>query len=225
MIIRASIPKFLVVLLAVPALLSACRDRTVLSGDDEKAPALSIKKKVVVGRIREEQPVKVQIASNLEPKNTGHPVIWFARTGGDRIKYQPVTCPPADDAADQSKIGQLKHALIELLKGPGTSAPEGLSSEIPAGTVLIDASEDPASGAITINLSRRFVAGAGPDSFEARLEQVRRTVWGVVGTQPVYLNVEGQRLEASGDGLEVKQPINASAGSDTGSDEHAAPPN
>ena len=91
------------------------------------------------------------------------------------------------------------------------------SSEIPVGTMLIKVSDDKAGGEITVDLSRRFVQGGGMDSFEARLEQVKRTIAGVAGGKPVYLNVEGERLTASGDGLEVRQPINGDANSNAGS--------
>lgn len=148
-------------------------------------------------------------------------MVWFTNIHNDRTVYLPRAYSASPS---QEKTQILKYTLNLLFKGPHPDFPE-LSSEVPAGTKLLDVVENPADGSITINLSKEFAAGSGPSSFEARLEQVRRTVWGVVGTQPVYLNVEGQRLEASGDGLEVRQPINASAGSDSGSDRHAAPPN
>jgi spore germination protein GerM len=40
------------------------------------------------------------------------------------------------------------------------------------------------------------------------MEQLKRTVASVAGDKKVYLNVEGKRLVAAAEGLEVQQPIN-----------------
>ena len=83
-----------------------------------------------------------------------------------------------------------------------------MGSEIPKGTVLIGVATD-ADGNIVIDLSQRFVTGGGISSFEARMEQLRQTADLAAGGRKVFLNVEGQRLvQATGEGIEVKQPIN-----------------
>ncbi len=86
--------------------------------------------------------------------------------------------------------------------------PPSISSEIPKGTNLIKVTEDKSAGTVTIDLSHPFVEGGGSDSFETRLEQIRRTIAIPAGKKPVYLDVDGVRLTSSSDGLEVKQPIN-----------------
>lgn len=97
--------------------------------------------------------------------------------------------------------------MEELLEGP-TAREEnaGLGTEIPRGTILIDLKHNAKN--VELNLSRRFASGGGTDSFETRLEQLRRTV-ASAAEAPVYLNVEGKRLNVSeGEGIEIKQPIN-----------------
>ena len=43
---------------------------------------------------------------------------------------------------------------------------------------------------------------------QTRMEQLKRTVASVAGDKKVFLNVEGKRLVAAAEGLEVQQPIN-----------------
>jgi len=101
----------------------------------------------------------------------------------------------------------------ELVNGPSKAEEaEGLGSEVPLGTVLISVA-NAKDGGIVINLSRHFLAGSGAESFDLRMEQLKRTVNDVMagagGGEKVFLNVEGERLtEATGDGIDVVQPIN-----------------
>lgn len=101
----------------------------------------------------------------------------------------------------------LSLAVEALLEGPTAHEENaGLGTEIPRGTILIGVTHSPTS--IELNLSRRFASGGGTSSFETRIEQLRRTVASAADT-PVYLNVEGKRLNISeGEGIEIRQPIN-----------------
>jgi spore germination protein GerM len=217
----------------VPAALTGCRGRTVLGtggpAEGKKHVAGQLAKTTSVASL----PTASQSGSDGAPKSAA--TVWFTRAEGDKLIYVSQLRPSSAQFQDTAQA--LSFALTELLAGPGEQEQEhdqhpahlqdrghdqvsgqdsgqdsrksrGLSSEIPPGTALIKVSEDKGTGDITIDLSRRFVQGGGTDSFEARLEQVKRTVEGPAGGRPVYLNVEGQRLTASGDGLEVKQPIN-----------------
>jgi spore germination protein GerM len=203
---------FGMVLLMVP-ILSGCGKRTILGSTGPKGD-----KKLVVGTMV----VSPSPASNpgrgagFTGKNTA--TVWFTRADGDRLTYVPEErhCPHQFTDSNQA----LSFALTELLAGPegrgqgqalSSATPSPTSSEIPVGTVLIKVQDDQATGSITVDLSRRFVQGGGTDSFEARLEQLKRTIAGVAGARAVYLNIEGERLTASGDGLEVKQPVNGDA--------------
>lgn len=209
---------FYLVLLIVPYLLTGCRGRTVLGTGDPKRG-----EKSVVGFLAQNNSngsATSSGAASVSPDASGLTnadvvTIWFTRAGDDRLNYVPEVRKSSVRFKDS--VQAVSFALTELLVGPGcgsrdlsTETPSKLelSSEIPRGTVLIGVNADRDSGDITVNLSRRFVQAGGMDSFEARLEQVKRTVEGVVAAKPVYLNIEGTRLMASGDGLEVKQPIN-----------------
>ena len=127
--------------------------------------------------------------------------VWFCKATDEDIDLVPVV---------RSKTGtdDLKSAIDQLLIGPDAKESEdGISSEIPKGTILLGIEES--GDKIELNLSKRFSSGGGPLSIETRLKQLSKTVSKVVGTSKVYLNIEGDRLTAVGaDGLEVTQPIN-----------------
>jgi len=103
---------------------------------------------------------------------------------------------------------KLETAVRALLDGPtAEECATGLGSEIPRGTILLGMNE--ANGAIELNLSHRFSANGSGESIQTRVEQIARTVKSIESKEPVYLNVEGQRLTMTpGEGLEVHQPIN-----------------
>jgi spore germination protein GerM len=126
--------------------------------------------------------------------------VWFVKPADGSTKLVSVNRP---------SIGKdkLEAAVEELLEGP-TAREEhgGLGTEIPRGTILLDVKRVP--GKVELNLSKRFASGGGTESFETRLEQLRRTVIAAADA-PVYLNVEGKRLNISeGEGIEIRQPIN-----------------
>lgn len=162
----------------VCALISGCTERTVLHGSGKPT-------RQVTGSVLSEKQIRV----------------WFVRPQGESLNLVPVF--------RQSRPGdRLEIALEELLRGPdGVETDSGLATEIPRGTILL--AVKPKGEDVEIDLSRRFSSGGGSSSMETRLEQVRKTVDEVCGPKKVYLKVEGQLLTAtSGEGLEVKQPIN-----------------
>jgi|GEM_PF-2793030 len=140
--------------------------------------------------------------------NPAHVTVWYARHTGEQTRYTAYV--RGLNKAPANKIEALNIALGELLAGPDPRFEHDFTSEIPKGTRLLGVTQAPSSdsGDLVVNLSSHFIDSGGMDSFEARMEQLRRTVVGIVGDQPVYLDVEGKRLETSGDGLEVQQPIN-----------------
>jgi len=127
--------------------------------------------------------------------------VWFVRPDGDDLRLVRVNRKSSGSDAFRS-------AVEELLRGPTSAeARSGIGSEIPRGTIVLDVKEKGCD--IVINLSRRFASGGGSTSLETRLEQLRRTVSEAAGARKVYLDVEGERLStATGEGLEIKQPIN-----------------
>ncbi|MBX9940304.1 MAG: GerMN domain-containing protein [Candidatus Obscuribacterales bacterium] len=132
--------------------------------------------------------------------------LWFVKPQGDSLVFEKVLRPYKGPA---TAIDRLDFAVRELAEGPhGDEAAQGLGSELPRGTVLIDVRKKN-GGELIVNLSRSFVQGGGIDSFDTRMEQLRRTVASVAGKAKVYLYIEGERLDRTvGEGLEIKQPIN-----------------
>jgi spore germination protein GerM len=166
------------VVLAVASFTTSCGfERTVLSSRD------------VHSQVVEQQPSQpAQIR------------VWFVKNRNDSLQLVPVV-------RDTTEVDRLKDSINELLRGPSPEEEsDGLLSEIPRGTVLIDVKDNGED--IELNLSRRFSSGGGT-SLDTRLQQLSKTVTEVVGKKRVYLDIEGERLTtAGGDGLEIKQPIN-----------------
>lgn len=139
--------------------------------------------------------------SNTTVKKGKDLSIWFVQAKGENLELVKKTRSKTDNDL-------IKSAIDQLLLGPDENEmKDGISSEIPKGTILlgIETKDDN----IELNLSKRFSSGGGPMSMEMRLNQLTKTVSTLAGDKKVFLNVEGERLSAMGlDGLEVKQPIN-----------------
>ncbi len=100
-------------------------------------------------------------------------------------------------------------ALKELFKGPSPEERQGLelNTEIPDGTRLIKVTETKEE--VQLNISSQFMVGGGAESMQARFRQLRETVLSLAKGRPVYLYIDGQKVEAiGGEGLEVPQPLN-----------------
>jgi spore germination protein GerM len=127
--------------------------------------------------------------------------VFFVQTTDGKLDVVPV-----ERAIHGTDV--LGETVQELLKGPTEQeAANGIASEIPKGTTLLDAKES-AEG-IELNLSAPFAADGGTDSLETRLDQLSKTVSAAVHDKKVFLDIDGKRLtETSGEGIEVRQPIN-----------------
>jgi len=197
------------VLLIVPTLLSACKGRTVLDGDKTKRVSGSL---VAPGKPADAGTDSSGLIAAVPDESIAHGVadvhvplsqksiVWFTKVEGEKTVKIPEFCPPPPSL---EKKAALRYVVELLLAGPKG----GYATEVPAGTKLLDVQENPDHSFI-VDLSSQFVHGGGMDSFEARIEQLRRTVRGVITDQPVYLYVDGHKLEASGEGQEVQQPVN-----------------
>jgi spore germination protein GerM len=189
------------VVLAVVALLAtSCTGRTVL---EETTPTRKAAQSSLAGKVK-------KIGHIPRDKSC---VVWFVKPSesGDLASVSFARGSFSEPAVGEDLIcARVEDAVKELLKGPSTQeAGEGIGSEVPKGTVFISVSRDKATGGIVLNLSRRFVTGGGIDSFQARMKQLSLTCRKAADGEKVYLNVEGQRLErATGEGIEVEQPIN-----------------
>ncbi len=135
---------------------------------------------------------KVNVSSGLK--------IWLVKASKDNWSTVAVNRP----------LGQgdrLEQAIKELLRGATTEEMQmGLASEIPRGTILLGIKEQ--DNNVELNLSKRFAYGGGSDSLTARIEQLQKTVSAAAGRKKVYLDVEGQRMSMTGEGLEIPQPLN-----------------
>ncbi|HIS54800.1 TPA: GerMN domain-containing protein, partial [Candidatus Galligastranaerophilus gallistercoris] len=105
----------------------------------------------------------------------------------------------------------LENAIKTLLKGTsGSDRLQGAYTEIPQGTKLLSLKDNGSS--IAINLSKEFELGGGAQSIQSRLLQLIKTVDMYGENKPVYLYIEGKKIEyLGGEGIYVEQPLNEEA--------------
>lgn len=115
------------------------------------------------------------------------------------------TCTFVKREAD--RVG-IQNAIELLLVGANKSEKkQGLYSEIPDGTRLYWVREE--GGSLIINLNDVFAQGGGTSSVMARIDQLVKTVKIYNPDAPVYLYLEGKKVEyIGGDGVFLKQPLN-----------------
>lgn len=104
----------------------------------------------------------------------------------------------------------LSVAIFALLMGPTPEERQlGYSTEIPQEANLIGLQEWPDK--IVINMTKGFETDGGSASMKARLDQLIYTITGVENEKPVYLEIEGKRVDyIGGEGVEVTQPLKGS---------------
>ena len=112
---------------------------------------------------------------------------------------------------DASLRNRLEAALRALLAGPSPAERrQGMTSEIPAGTVLRSVRVDGTT--LTVDLSSDFARGGGSTSMLARLSQVVYTATQFAQIPQVQLLLDGQRVQAlGGEGLLIEDPLRRSA--------------
>lgn len=110
-----------------------------------------------------------------------------------------------------AKENSLEFALKELFAGTKRQdSLDGLYSEIPKGTKLLSFKED--TEKIAINVSDEFEMGGGAQSIQVRLLQLIKTINAYTKNKPVYLYIEGKKIEyLGGEGIYVEQPLNEDA--------------
>ncbi|MGB3693943.1 MAG: GerMN domain-containing protein [Spirulinaceae cyanobacterium] len=128
-------------------------------------------------------------------------VFWIDASGSD------IELVPSPIAIEKEKSNQpeavLDSAFKRLLAGSPT---EELATSIPEGTKLnsIKIKED----GIHIDLSKEFTTGGGSASMMGRVAQILHTATSLEPKAPVWLEVEGERLETlGGEGLLIEQPL------------------
>lgn len=104
---------------------------------------------------------------------------------------------------DGSKI---KYAITSLILGPKQGEKSnGIYSEIPQGTVVLNVQERP--DRVILDLSRKFENGGGTDSVYKRLYQIIKTAKRNT-EKPVYLYIDGKQADViGGDGIMISQPL------------------
>jgi spore germination protein GerM len=140
-----------------------------------------------------------QNASSLEQVT-----VFFSKSRGPEVVTEGVVRAVPKEGKQQP----LAFAIQELLQGPNNhESTHGFFSEIPKGTRLLGVKEQ--DNAILINLSRQFTYGGGSTSMQQRLAELKKTVLAVEKKKPVYVDIEGQRLQVlGGEGVMVHEPIN-----------------
>jgi spore germination protein GerM len=100
---------------------------------------------------------------------------------------------------------RVQRSMSTLLASAGK--PDGkLTSTIPIGTKLLSAKIQ--ADGIHVDLSKEFTKGFGATSMIGRLGQVVYTATAQNPDAPVWITVEGKKLETLGDvGVEIRQPI------------------
>lgn len=102
---------------------------------------------------------------------------------------------------------KISAAITELLKGPSRKEKRaGFYTEIPAATRLLEIKES--SKSVIINLSKDFESGGGSTSMIMRLKQLVNTALDSVKKKPVYLELNGKKVDfIGGEGVIVPQPL------------------
>lgn len=109
--------------------------------------------------------------------------VWFVR--GEKVAAAQVEAAPTS--------GETEAALRALLTAP---VPEGLSTEIPAGTALRGVRTE--AGTAIVDLSRSFESGGGSLSMQLRVAQVVFTATGYGDVDRVTITLDGQPVDGIG---------------------------
>ncbi len=130
--------------------------------------------------------------------------IWRLDDDGKKTVLVPQTRQDREASTSNPQV-RVNRAMSSLLASAGK--PDGkLTSTIPVGTKLLSAKV--LGDGIHIDLSKEFTQGFGATSMIGRLGQVVYTATAQNPDAPVWITVEGKKLEVLGDvGVEIRQPI------------------
>jgi spore germination protein GerM len=146
------------------------------------------------------QPTTPKVAQNKENVIK----IWRLDDNGKKTFLVPQERKDPEASTSDPQL-RLQRSMSTLLASAGK--PEGkLTSTIPVGTRLLS-SRILADG-IHIDLSKEFTTGFGATSMIGRIGQLVYTATAQNPDAPVWITVEGKKLEVLGDvGAEIRQPI------------------
>lgn len=130
--------------------------------------------------------------------------IWRLDDNGKKTFLVPQERKDPEASTSDPQL-RLQRSMSTLLASAGK--PDGkLTSTIPVGTKLLS-SRILADG-IHIDLSKEFTTGFGATSMIGRIGQLVYTATAENPDAPVWITVEGKKLEVLGDvGAEIRQPI------------------
>jgi spore germination protein GerM len=130
--------------------------------------------------------------------------VWRIDDDGKKTFLVPQTRKIASAASSDPET-RVNQSLTSLIASAGK--PDGkLTSTIPVGTKLLSAKV--LADGIHVDLSKEFTQGFGATSTIGRLGQVVYTATENNPDAPVWITVEGKKLEVLGDvGVEIRQPI------------------
>jgi spore germination protein GerM len=130
--------------------------------------------------------------------------IWRLDDDGKKTVLVPQVRPDTQSSTTDPEV-RLNRSISSLIASAGK--PDGkLTSTIPVGTKLLSAKI--LTDGIHVDLSKEFTQGFGATSMIGRLGQVVYTATAQNPDAPVWITVEGKKLEVLGDvGVEIRQPI------------------
>lgn len=116
--------------------------------------------------------------------------VWFVR--GEKVAAAQVEAAPTS--------GEIDAAVRALL---ATAPPEGLTTQIPAGTTLRGVRTE--AGTAVVDLSSSFASGGGSLSMQLRVAQVVFTATGYGNIDRVTITLDGQPVDGiGGEGVQSK---------------------
>jgi spore germination protein GerM len=137
---------------------------------------------------------------SLPPANETSLNLYWLKDDGKKLQLVP---SPIKVQGSNSPSKVLQAAFQALLAG---SKNPQLASTIPQGTKLRSLEVKP--DGVHVNLSQEFTSGGGSASMSGRLGQVVYTASALDPNAPIWINVEGKKLEVlGGEGLEIEQPL------------------
>jgi spore germination protein GerM len=128
--------------------------------------------------------------------------VFWLKQAGVRQQLIATTADPTVDIKKQPTAA-LETAFNTLLAGPKDGS---VSTTIPPGTKLRHLKVE--KDGIHVNLSEEFTTGGGSTAMTGRVAQVIYTATSLDPKAKVWIEVEGEPLEAlGGEGLELEQPL------------------
>lgn len=161
----------------------------------------------VVPSVKPKSPAVTKTTKSTTPsiaqKQESTVKIWRLDDDGKKTFLVPQERQDTEASSSDPEV-RVNRSLSSLIASAGK--PDGkLTSTIPVGTKLLSAKI--LADGIHVDLSKEFTQGFGATSMIGRLGQVVYTATAQNPDAPVWITVEGKKLEVLGDvGVEVRQP-------------------